>query len=201
MINDTAGSVATLRTRLRAAGLTLEERDDEASDAVVFRVVDGRTGDVVVPDVRDVDDLRNRVWWLLRGRSPTTAGPAKPANPALCVSCGSRRIGSFRFCLSCGADHEPWKSDRPDDPRRRHLLGHPPDVQPARGAIHEVSLVPPPSSHGSVDHRQPRVRFGAARRPAGLDRLPDGLVQVILGVLLGGLVGLGVSVLTAQLLG
>ena len=153
MIDDSSVTLETLRTRLRAVGLTLERSVDELGRTAGFRVVDDRTGDVLVSGVRDEDELRNQVWWLLRGRTGGSAAkpPEAPA-PTLCQSCGSPRIGNFRYCLSCGADHESWKA--------------------GPGADQGRNVLAPTAARGLAPRRGRRrwiAGLGAARRSPTLD--------------------------------
>ncbi|MBA2721108.1 MAG: hypothetical protein H0U52_17990 [Chloroflexi bacterium] len=75
---------------------------------------DKASGEVLTSGLTDLNEVRTRVWWLLRTRRLGSGGTQAAGEPAQasCEDCGRARVGSFRFCLSCGFDFEPVKVNR-----------------------------------------------------------------------------------------
>ena len=103
-----------IRAAARTYGLTIRTgRAARGSTERVYSVLDAATGETLGTNLPDLDKLAVQLWWIIRQRreperAPATAAPAREA----CPNCGTLRVGSFRFCRSCGMDFEPFRPSR-----------------------------------------------------------------------------------------
>ena len=110
--------MARIRLLARTHGLKIRARQvSRGSSQRSYSVLDGETGEslVVAPDL---DELKTRLWWVIRQREvkpPVGAAGEVPREP--CPVCGTPRVGALRFCRSCGQDFEPIRvSERATTP-------------------------------------------------------------------------------------
>ena len=103
-----------IRLLARTHGLKIRARQvSRGSSQRSYSVLDGETGEslVVAPDL---DELKTRLWWVIRQREvkpPVGAAGEVPREP--CPVCGTPRVGALRFCRSCGQDFEPIRVSEP----------------------------------------------------------------------------------------
>ncbi|HEX5824038.1 MAG TPA: hypothetical protein VFY18_06210, partial [Candidatus Limnocylindrales bacterium] len=63
-----------------------------------FSVLDATTGELLSSDLPDLEELKNRLWWIVRQRRRTEPGRATgEVAKETCRACGTVRLGSFRF--------------------------------------------------------------------------------------------------------
>jgi hypothetical protein len=112
--DDPIRQMIRIRSRARKQGLAIRtRRASRASGVRAFSVIDRETGQLICSDLRDLDELKNRLWWIIRERRLKSGHPNEinEVPRELCPKCGTPRVGSFRFCRSCGLDF-----DATDDP-------------------------------------------------------------------------------------
>ena len=90
-------------------GLTIQtQRANAASPQRAYSLIERTTGTVLYGDIDgliDVEAVLSRIVWdrqLARANGP----PATVTGPS-CPSCGTPRVGQFRWCRTCGRDFEP----------------------------------------------------------------------------------------------
>jgi hypothetical protein len=114
LTNDASQQMARIRLLARTHGLKIRARQvSRGSSQRAYSVLDGETGEslVVAPDL---DELKTRLWWVIRQREvkpPVGATGEVPREP--CPRCGTPRVGALRFCRSCGLDFEPVRVSEP----------------------------------------------------------------------------------------
>ncbi|MDQ3128345.1 MAG: hypothetical protein M3Q66_07840 [Chloroflexota bacterium] len=221
MIDQADSTLTNLRSALRSAGL--EVRSRRLANGRTYSVRDKASGEVLIRGLTDLDELRNRVWWLLRTRRLRAAGTqavAVPVRPS-CTACGLARVGAFRFCQSCGFDFEPVKVDALAAGGTHEVPYLAPGVQviaadpngradrwPAvpsgtplayRSAVERIPTIAAQLS--PVDDEPARGRFDGLARYVRRQAAEEGGRQLLIGAALGGLVGAAVSVVLALLAG
>jgi hypothetical protein len=76
------------------------------------------------------------------------------SGPASCPTCRTRRVGSFRYCLSCGYDYEPQEPAEPA-------------TGPKPAAVLQLDLRPePPASRSRARRAGPRPAIRSRRTDA-----------------------------------
>ena len=105
-----------IRAAARTYGLTIRTgRATRGSAERVYRVLDAATGETLGSKVPDLDKLAVQLWWIIKQRrEPERARGAAEVVREACPNCGTVRVGSFRFCRSCGMDFEPSRPSEPD---------------------------------------------------------------------------------------
>ncbi len=94
-----------LRTQARKLDITIRaQRASGPSQPRAYRLIDRATGREIQSNL-GLDELSTRLWWITRDRHRAERGPVQTHSEA-CPSCGTARIGSFRWCTSCGHDYE-----------------------------------------------------------------------------------------------
>src|SRR3954453_2970682 len=73
-----------------------------------YSLIERSTGRVLYHDIDGLIDLEAVLSRIVWDRQLARAdGPPASATSRSCPSCGTPRIGQFRFCRSCGRDFEP----------------------------------------------------------------------------------------------
>ena len=113
---DPARQMKRIRSGARKYGLTIKTgRLARGSDQRAYSVVDAATGETLSSNVPDLDELRVQLWWVIRQRRRSDqTGESGEAAREECPKCGTVRVGSFRFCRSCGMDFEPSRPSEAD---------------------------------------------------------------------------------------
>ena len=109
MRGDPIGQLVRIRSRARKHGLGIRtRRASRALGARAFSVIDHETGRLICSDVRDLDELTNRLWWIIRQRQSDRryASEIEEVPREVCPRCDTPRVGHFKFCRSCGLDFE-----------------------------------------------------------------------------------------------
>lgn len=189
MIDQAETTLEDLRKALRPFGLQIRSR--RLASGPVFSVRDKESGEVLIRGLTDLDELRNRAWWILRTR-PRGAGGTHAADEtaqACCEKCGRARVGFFRFCLSCGFDFELVKVNREEAAAEAAILEEtrgipvtsvPPIVWRDRtliGPAITVDVAPMTGTPGATDGERPSLL--TAR-------------QLLIAVALGAIIGVSV---------
>lgn len=183
MGGESRGELNRLRSQARRMGIRIRTQPaDGPSNSRAYSLIDRETGTVIYADVQGLADLQTRLWRIVRDRRFASANqlPANGATNELCPSCGSPRIGLFRWCRSCGLDYEANahpQSDRAQDYR-------PHSAEP-------VVLPPPPHLTQLLP---PRERFAALRILVGKAYPFRSIRELGIGAILGLLVGVIVSI-------
>ena len=87
---------------------------ERSSSRRAYSLIDRRTGRVIHQDVDGLVDLETRLARIVWERQLAKAdGPPATDARRSCPSCGASRIGSFRYCKSCGLDFEPTLHTEP----------------------------------------------------------------------------------------
>jgi hypothetical protein len=104
----------------------------------------------------------------------------------LCPACGIRRMGAFRYCLSCRLDFDALGPDAhvPSSPTEPSW----PDPDEARQAILRPRLGAPPPAE-TVESRQRRLRGrrqpGGTRQPGGIRWITNAIASIGIVALIG----------------
>src|SRR6266850_8376645 len=113
---DPARQMKRIRSGARKYGLTIKTgRVARGSDHRAYSVLDAATGETLCSNVPDLDELRVQLWWVIRQRRRgDQTGDSGEVAREECPKCGTLRVGSFRFCRSCGMDFEPSRPSEAD---------------------------------------------------------------------------------------
>jgi hypothetical protein len=102
-----------LRTQARKLDIMIRaQRASGPSQPRAYRLIDRATGMEIQANV-GLDELSTQLWWITRDRHRAENGAVRTRSEA-CPSCGTARIGSFRWCTSCGHDYEASLKSSPD---------------------------------------------------------------------------------------
>ena len=105
MGGESNSDLKRLRTQARKLDITIRaQRASGPSQPPAYRLIDRGTGREIQGNL-GLDELSTRLWWIARDRHRAESGPVQTHSEA-CPSCGTSRIGSFRWCTSCGHDYE-----------------------------------------------------------------------------------------------
>src|SRR3954469_19903045 len=100
--------IGRLRRRASATGISVRtERANRTSEQRAYSLVDRTSGNVLhggIATLIDLEAVLSRIAWDRR-RAPAD-GPPRAEAPRSCPSCGTSRVGQFRFCRTCGHDFE-----------------------------------------------------------------------------------------------
>ena len=109
MGGESKGELDRLRLRAGGMGITIKTHGaNRISRRRTYSLIDRTTGTVLHRDIDGVADLEARLARIGRDRQrPRADGPPEEEELSSCPSCGTRRIGQFRWCTSCGHDFEP----------------------------------------------------------------------------------------------
>lgn len=100
--------LTTLRRQAKDAGLSINSRPDpRGGDARRYSLVERATKAVVARGIPDLDTLATELTSRIRERTDQGRVVAHEDLGEKCPDCGTRRIGAFRYCRSCGRDFEP----------------------------------------------------------------------------------------------
>jgi len=105
----TAGEIERLRAQARRLGVSIRtKRASGSAPTRAYNLVEQASGRVLGADLLGVDEVRERLWWIVRERREGLIDPAvaPDAHGAPCPSCGSPRLAFFRWCRHCGLDLE-----------------------------------------------------------------------------------------------
>ena len=105
MGGESNSDMKRLRSQARKLDITIRaQRTSSPSQPRAYRLIDRATGTEIQANV-GLDELSTQLWWITRDRHRAERGPV-PTQSEACPSCGTARIGSFRWCTSCGHDYE-----------------------------------------------------------------------------------------------
>ena len=105
MGGESNSDLKRLRTQARKLDIAIRaQRASRPSQPRAYRLIDRATGREIQANL-GLDELSTRLWWITRDRHRAESGPVQTHSEA-CPSCGTSRIGSFRWCTSCGHDYE-----------------------------------------------------------------------------------------------
>lgn len=148
MGGEPEADIKVLRSQARRVGITIRtQRPRGGSKARAYSLIDRDSGMVIYSDIQALADLQTRLWWIVRDRRFALAGgrPVTATTTESCPSCGTSRVGQFRWCRSCGLDYESTI--------------HQPSANVFERA--DVGMFPPPPRLTLLP--PPRGRFGALR--------------------------------------
>ncbi len=201
MEGDSNAEIDRLRLRASGLGITiLTQRANGTSERCAYSLIDHATGTVLHRDVDDLIDLDARlsaiIWDRQRARVDGTQATVALSS---CPSCGTRRIGQFRWCRSCGRDFERMLHPGPQRPpsRSAELQGAtpgptgptvPPTVQPA---VPEMAQPPAPDL-APRRWRWPPLRISTRDRDSYLSAR-----EIAIGAALGLLIGVVTTILVS----
>ena len=177
-------------------GITIQTQRANGTSRQRYSLIDRTTGTVLQRDVDGLIDLEARLLGIIWDRQRARAdGPPIAVAPSSCPSCGTRRIGQFRWCRSCGRDFEPTLHLGPRWPAFRL---EEPDATAKPTEPTEWARLPPPVPivvrHPGVDPAPRRQRLRLFRLPV---RERDSFLSVReIGI--GALLGLLIGVITAD---
>lgn len=179
MGNDPSGEISHLRSRARKHGLAIRtRRGSRAAGAPVYSLIDRETGRLICSDLRDLYELRGRLWWTIRERR-LGAGRFNQVPRDLCPECGTARVGFFRFCRSCGWDFRATGGA-------------------TVGTIPDLSAPPGAPLEGQAGHRELMTARVAAFVDRDLAHHFDALRRPALGLLIGLLVGAMIALIGSK---
>jgi predicted RNA-binding Zn-ribbon protein involved in translation (DUF1610 family) len=101
--------LTVLRRQAKKAGFSINSRPDPRdADARRYSLVDRATKTIVTGGIPDLDTLATELLSRIRERTdPGQVVVHEDLSLGSCPDCGTRRIGAFRYCRSCGRDFEP----------------------------------------------------------------------------------------------
>jgi hypothetical protein len=105
----TAGEIERLRAQARRLGVSIRtKRATRAAPTRAYNLIEQESGRVLGADLQSVDEVRERLWWVVRERREGLIDPAvdPDAHGPPCPSCGTPRLAFFRWCRHCGLDLE-----------------------------------------------------------------------------------------------
>lgn len=191
MGGESNAQIKRLRSQARRLGIAIRMQPaSRAWQSRAYSLIDRDTGRVIYTDVA-LDDVRTRLWWIMRDQRRATIPPVQGVEAPLerCPSCGTLRIASFRWCTSCGLDYEASIKLKPG-----------PGAWALRQAAREASL--------PADGRRKLIQRPGGREPlrtrlvdigygVGRDLRSAPLREAGIGVILALLVGVMVSIVAS----
>jgi hypothetical protein len=202
-----------LRARAGSMGITIRtQRAKKPSDRRAYSLIDRATGKVLHDDVAGLIDLEARLVGITWDRQLARADtPPATSSASVCPSCGTRRIGQFRWCRSCGRDFEPTSHTIARVPAFTDIGpdAMPSGPEPATGPLSGSGQESAPHSSSGEARDTPMPTVGPGPRPASDHRLtlqPQASLlaryrlQSAREIAVGAAIGLLVGVFTAVLM-
>jgi len=208
---DSTAELKVIRSRVRRHGLTIRSRPaSRGSQQRLYSVLDRATGQVIWSGLKDLVELKSRLWWILRQRrlGSGEGGPSSRVDNVQCPACGTPRSGAFRYCRKCGFDWEEGRSSVPAGSAGPVDPGRPSDArdviertQPER--LVDDGLVGPPDAASPAARADAGGPRAPSVRPTLLDKVREARPeagQIVLAMILIGLVSGAAGALIAILL-
>src|SRR4029077_13207879 len=166
-----------LRVRAGRMGIAIKtQRAKGTSPQRAYSLIERTTGTVLYHDIDGLIDLEAVLSRIVWDRQLARAdGPTPSVTTPSCPSCGTPRVGQFRWCRSCGRDFEPmahiaprWPPFQLQEPEEHAEPVHPTEEpkQPTDPRIQPKEAPGPPSPKSISARRwRPHVARPHVARP------------------------------------